>query len=468
MTTESTTALRVHPHSERPTLALTTSALCAALLGIYAVQSLITGLATQALPAVLRSTGASLQTTGLAFLVLAPWVLKGLWAPWVERWRLPAGRAERRSRPLILAGQWLVTLCMTMLCALAPRSAQAAGWSHNQLTAVVALLAMAALATATVDIAADGFAIDQLPVHQRGWGNVAQVGGSYIGMAMGGSVFVLLFEQVGWAAAIGTMGVLTAALTLPLWRLREPPRPVADLADAASTHHRAHWRHAWQSTAMRSGMVLVLGLGLGVRLCAGMLGPWLIDRGVGMAQLATFWGVGGLCAGLAGTVAAGVLVQRAGVWRALHAALAIEATALLLVAICAASAVPTAALLAAATFFWIAMACGFVARYAWLMGLTSARQPGLDFTLLQCTDAAVAMVGGVAGGWMASLTGHPHSFATAAVLGALALALPTWVRRRGGLAATPDQRSPGPQQGPHHPAAEPPCMTSSDKPSTSP
>lgn len=405
-------------------------ALCTALVGIYTVQSLVTGLATQALPTLLRHAGASLHTSGLAFMVLAPWVLKGLWAPWVERWRLPTGHNERRSRRLILGGQTLVALLLATLGLAGGSPTPISGWENSHLTMVVALLALAAFATATVDIAADGFSIDQLAAHQRGWGNVAQVGGSYIGMALGGSAFVLLYSHAGWHAAMGAMAALTALLTWPLWRLREPPRLAAD---ASSRQHRAHWQHAWQSPAMRSGILLVLGLGLGVRLCAGMLGPWLIDRGVGVDQVASFWGVGGVCTGLAGTMAGGLLVQRAGVWRALHAALVFEATALILVAICAATAVPTAGLLAACAFFLTTMACGFVTRYAWFMGLTNPLQPGLDFTLLQCCDAAVAMVGGVAGGWLAAFTGHAPSFAVAAAFSVVTLALPMAVSTRARL-----------------------------------
>lgn len=451
MTTKPSDAPAAAGHT--PTLAPAASALCLALLGIYTVQSLITGLATQALPAMLRNAGASLQTSGLAFLVLAPWGLKGLWAPWVERWRLPSGHSERRSRPLILCGQVLVAMSLAALSAVGGYHTEITGWSNGHMAAVVALLALAAVATATVDIAADGFAIDQLAAHQRGWGNMAQVGGGYIGIALGGSAFVLLYQHAGWGAAMGAMAALAAALTWPLWRLREPPRQAVD---AASNRHRAHWLHAWQSPAMRSGIVLVVGLGLSVRLCAGMLGPWLLDRGVGLAQLASFWGLGGLLAGLAGTVAGGLLVQRAGVWKALHAALVLEATALVLVAICAATAVPVAGLMVASWLFLIAMACGFVARYAWLMGLTSVRQPGLDFTLLQCTDAAVAIFGGVAGGWLAALTGHVCSFAMAAACGLLAMALPTLVRRCGGLPDDATWHKAGPHPGAHHAAANAP------------
>ena len=63
-----------------------------AIAGIYISQTLLTAMTTQALPALLREAGASLQAVGLTALWWLPWGLKFVWAPWVERLRLPPGR----------------------------------------------------------------------------------------------------------------------------------------------------------------------------------------------------------------------------------------------------------------------------------------------------------------------------------------------------------------------------------------
>jgi MFS transporter (putative signal transducer) len=56
-----------------------------AIAGIYVSQTVITALTTQALPSLLRGTGASLQLIGLTALLWVPWGLRFLWAPIVER-----------------------------------------------------------------------------------------------------------------------------------------------------------------------------------------------------------------------------------------------------------------------------------------------------------------------------------------------------------------------------------------------
>jgi len=63
-----------------------------------------------------------------------------------------------------------------------------------------------------------------------------------------------------------------------------------------------------------------------------------------------------------------------------------------------------------------AMACGFVALYSKLMGLSSPRQTGVDFTLFQCADAGIAMAMGYGSGLLAQQFGYGVCFASAALL----------------------------------------------------
>src|SRR5262245_57077938 len=80
-----------------------------AIGGIYVAQSLVSGLTFQALPALLRAQGASLDRIGLVSLALLPWALKFLWAPWIERYR---HGAAGRSRRIIVIGECAVAVIL--------------------------------------------------------------------------------------------------------------------------------------------------------------------------------------------------------------------------------------------------------------------------------------------------------------------------------------------------------------------
>ena len=71
----------------------------------------------------------------------------------------------------------------------------------------------------------------------------------------------------------------------------------------------------------------------------------------------------------------------------------------------------------------ISLACALVCLYATLMSLASPLQAGVDFTLCQCTDAAIAILAGVIGGVVAQHFGYAACFLFA---GAFTL-LAAWV-----------------------------------------
>ncbi|KAB2360208.1 MFS transporter, partial [Escherichia coli] len=68
----------------------------------------------------------------------------------------------------------------------------------------------------------------------------------------------------------------------------------------------------------------------------------------------------------------------------------------------------------------ISLACALVCLYATLMSLSSPLQAGVDFTLFQCTDAAIAILAGVIGGVVAQHFGYAACFLFAGVFTLLA------------------------------------------------
>ncbi len=116
---------------------------------LYLSQGIPIGLAMDALPTLLRQDGAPLQALAFLPLVGLPWVVKFLWAPWVDNhWSRRLGR--RRS--WILPMQCIVLTCLLGLATLGLGVASA-GWA-------VGLLALASLSSATQDIATEGMAAE--------------------------------------------------------------------------------------------------------------------------------------------------------------------------------------------------------------------------------------------------------------------------------------------------------------------
>ncbi|MPZ54966.1 MAG: MFS transporter [Rhizobiales bacterium] len=385
-----------------------------AITGIYLVQSLIGGFTFQGIPAALRASGASLELIGLFSLVIVPWALKFLWAPAIERYRLPFG-GPRRSRQVVAIAQALGAVCFLAIVFAGPQSA----W------VLLVLLCVLAFAAATADIACDGYAIQQLTQENRGWGNTAQVGGGYLGIVFGGGLFLIILGWYGWMAAGLAMCCLLVLFTIPFLTTPEP-QP----GDRDAGRHTPSLRFALSRREVRYGLLIAVAFELGVRLVQSMNAPFLIDRGFDLVNLGILKGSGAVVSGIAGTLVGGVAVRLWGAQKCVIAGVVIQAGALLaLFAASATTAAPLWLLGAITVAKSVVMAFGFVSLYSLLMGFSSPRQAGVDFTLFQCADAFVAGLAGLASGIIAHRLGYPVCFGLAATFGlAACLAMPRLIR----------------------------------------
>ena len=388
--------------------------------GLYVAQSVIGGVTWTGLPAVLRDQGLSLDNVGLLSLIALPWALKFLWAPMVERYRLPpVGR--NRSGVIVAVGGIISIAGLIAVGLLGP----------SPLAPVLACLTIVALAAATVDIACDGYAVESLPRSQHGWANAAQVGGAYLGSAIGGGLFLLLVAGLGWTDAMWAMAALLAVLGLP-FLLRSQA--------AGASEERAHvpsLAAALRRPEIRRGLLAAALYVVAQKTALMMLGPFLVDAGLDLATLGLLNGAGSMVVGLGAALLGGALVRMLGARAVLVIALVLQALALGTFAsrdlLFIDLPLPVLLAVAVANSSGI-MALGFVALYAQFMHWSDPRQGGVDFTLFQSMDALVSMAGGVAAGFVAEHLGYGVFFAGAGLIALATIPAIAFVTRR----TTPD------------------------------
>ncbi|PTN51359.1 MFS transporter, partial [Achromobacter xylosoxidans] len=185
---------------------------------LYFSQGIPLGVAMEALPTLLRRDGADLHALAWLPLVGLPWVLKFLWAPVVDnRWT----RAMGRRRSWILPMQAVVLACLLALSLLGIDAAGAA-W-------VVALMALASLASATQDIATDGLTAERFQGQDLARANAVQVGGTMVGFFFGGPGCLVLAGHIGQTGALLTLAAVVAfsLLLAAAWRETELAMPAA-------------------------------------------------------------------------------------------------------------------------------------------------------------------------------------------------------------------------------------------------
>lgn len=392
--------------------------------GLYVTQSIIGALSFQAMPAVMRAAGVDLDKIGLVSLLMLPWMLKILWAQPVERWRIPA-HGPRRSRQIILIGQGIIAICLLA----------AACWHPDDgFMRIFVWLALAAVISATVDIACDGFAIEQLLPAWRGWGNTMQVGGAYLGMMVGGGGFMLSVDLIGWSASALGLAVITLLLTGPFLLVRKPRGVSAEDLGRLSTHFPARasaersWRPSLRAALIRRDLwlgvlVVVIAQG-GLRMTQAMVGPYLIDRGMSLGALGLLSGTVSSGLALIGSVIGGPLVARFGASRILIVGLVGQAVVLTGFGL---DSMEVGGPLIVSQGLLVMKSCVdaicFVALYTAMMGWSSPHQAGVDFTLFQCADAAVAAGCGLVAGMVAQSVGYAVCFALGLGITVVAIAV---------------------------------------------
>lgn len=386
-----------------------------ALAGLYTAQSVLGGVSYNGLGAVMRKSGVSLGDIGLLLLTVIPWSFKFLWAPALERFRLPP-EGGHRTRTVVVAGGLAVAGALVAAGFVQPAA----------LATLMVLLTLAAFATATVDIACDGYAVESLPPGARGWGTSAQVAGAYLGSAIGGGAFLVIVDHAGWTVACVAMAGVILALGVAFLVSPDGPRPAR-----AAHAERPNLAAALRRPQVRWGLLLVALYVAGQKWAMVLTAPYLVDAGLSLTVIGLINGVGGMSAGVAGALVGGALVRRIGGDRVALASMALQ---LLIIFGFAASAIwkiTTPEMLATLAIANSGvMAAGFVALYARLMGYAAPAQAGVDFTLFQCMDGVLSLLG-----WQFVMNfgerlGYAWCFGAAAIVTmATLIALPAVLRR---------------------------------------
>lgn len=190
----------------------------AATLVVIAALGFSTGIPNLMLTSVVRTwtTAAewSIESIGLLSLLSLPYTLKVLWAPLVDHVRPPLCSTLGQRRSWLFAGHVAAAVLLMGACGVGP----------GEPRVFLALLAAAAIASATIDIAASAYQIDVLPRASFGKGAGLFVSGYRIAWAGLGFAVLAAAPVWGWTLAASIACALVAVGALVTLRAVEPQR----------------------------------------------------------------------------------------------------------------------------------------------------------------------------------------------------------------------------------------------------
>jgi len=336
------------------------------LLSLYVTQFLAMGFFLVALVAIMRDLGFSLEMLSTIYLLGLFWVLKPLWAPVIDKYRLP-GRGHFRSWLMLLQGS--MVLVLLLLSQLMPENSF---WTVFMVCMVFAFL------SATQDIATDGLALRLLTPANRGIGNGVQSAGGLIGNMLGGGGVLLLYPFLGWQGSILLLSAVTSISLILLFFLREPEVSFATQEKVGFVRRALKF---WRQPGYMSWLKLLLIMPMGIGLGYGLLVPMLVDSGWSMDQIGLVMNVAGSLCGIGASILTGMYIRKVGRYLALRRAAWIQCFALLCLLIPAAEYTSQLSVYFAVCAYFIAFSAVSTVLMTLMMDHASVETPATDYAL---------------------------------------------------------------------------------------
>ena len=269
------------------------------------------------LPAWLRSEGVDLKTIGFFALIQFPYTWKFLWAPLLDRYRLPLGR----RRGWMLLSQIGLLFAIGLLGGFSPNS---------QLTPVIWLSVLLAFLSATQDVALDAFRREILAENELGLGNSVHVNAYRIAGLVPGSLSLILADFLPW----GQVFWITAAFMLPgmlmVLLVSEPPvsgAPKTLRQAVIEPFHEFVGRQGWRGALQILGFIFLYKLG--DSLATALATPFYLDLGFSKTDIGIIAKHAGLWPAVFGGLLGGLWMVKLGINRALWLFGAVQAVTIL-------------------------------------------------------------------------------------------------------------------------------------------
>jgi PAT family beta-lactamase induction signal transducer AmpG len=375
----------------------------------------------------LAEEGVSKTTIGLFALVGTPYTFKFLWAPLIDRVRLPGLTAllgRRRGWGVLI--QFLLAGAIVALGATDP---SADPWATAFCAVLVAFL------SASQDIVLDALRIELLEERQQGAGAAIYVMGYRLGMLAAGAGALFLAEALPWFWVHVAMAALLAVGVVAVLCSPEP-------ADVAAPKGRGF--AAWLYEAVvapfadfmrRRGWLAILAFvalyKFGDSLAGVMANPFYLEMGFSKAEIAGVSKIFGLWATLIGGALGGLIVARLGVLPSLFICGLLQMFSNLLFAAQALVGHDLAMLTLVIAVENVAGGMGTAAFVAYLSGLCNVAYTATQYALFSAFMSFARTVLSSPGGALAEQLGWVWFFGLTTLAAIPGLLLLAWLGARG-------------------------------------
>lgn len=370
------------------------------LFSLYIAQSIPMSFFSTVVPVIMRQEKYSLQSIGLMQLIKLPWIIKFLWAPYID----DHARTTKQLRNWILGSELFYAAVILSIGIFD---------LQTDFKLIVILMVIAFLASATQDIAVDIFAILQLSPEERSIGNSMQSAGSFVGTLFGTGVLLIAYHYFGWTPLLILLSVFVVFAVIPVLVYRKP------ISRENDQKQKITFREIYLFFAEKGKHKRVLILFFyysGIIGILTLLKPYMVDLGYNVKQIGFMSGIFGTAIATIAAFAGGFIIKKTGRQISMYLFLGLSLTAATWFWIVSKSVPSPAAMYAGIALLWGAYGLSTVAVYTTSMDIVRKGREGTDFTIQIVITHLGSLIMAVLSGRMGDKIGYSNLFAVEIVL----------------------------------------------------
>jgi MFS transporter, PAT family, beta-lactamase induction signal transducer AmpG len=362
------------------------------------------------LQAWMTDEGVDLAAIGLVSLIGLPYVIKFLWAPFLDRFKLPV--FSRRKGWMVLF-QILLVLSILALSLTNPKT-------DIYMTSFWAFLI--ALFSASQDVVIDAYRREILPDEELGLGSSLYVTGYRLAMLVSGALALIIADKVPWKEVYLWLAVFMAPSII--FTLLAPSEnkhiPIPSNLKEAIVGPLVDFftrRGAWIM------LLFILLYKVGDSMAANMTTPFILAIGYSKTDIGTVAKTFGMIATIAGGIFGGTLMLRMNMKVSLIFFGILQAVSTLGFSILAHLPVSFTSLASVIAFENLASGMGTAAYAAYMASLTNKQFTATQYALLTALMGIPRVILASPTGWMAEVMGWDMFFIFCTVVAAPGLLL---------------------------------------------
>lgn len=368
-----------------------------------------------ALQAWLKDAGRSNTSIGLLTYVAIPYLLKPLWAPFLDRFPLPL-LGRRRG--------WLLAIQLFLAISIASLAIQDPALS---LSAVAITALVIVFFSASQDIVIDAYRTDVSLPEERGLAAAANNLGYRACAWLAFAAALIVADRFGWSAAFLVLAAAMAAFTIVTWLAPEPDYrapPPTSLRQSVIVP----LRELLGSPGAVGLIVLIVTFKIGGAMALKLFTPFLLDLGFSKTEIGLVAKAVLTSSAIAGGVLGGLWMVRLGLLRSMLLFGVLQTVTILAFYLLAITGKNFPLMIAATAIENLTASMGNIAEVALIMALCNSRFSAFEYALLSVLALLPRYLLGGPAGWLADHAGWGGYYIVTFLVGIPGLAM-VWLMR---------------------------------------